>query len=53
MSNILDVVVADRNLATLLKNVKAAGLDADLIKTDPLPFLLPQTWLLESCLQVK
>jgi uncharacterized surface protein with fasciclin (FAS1) repeats len=35
MSNIVDVVVADKNLATMSKSVKAAGLETELAKTGP------------------
>jgi uncharacterized surface protein with fasciclin (FAS1) repeats len=41
MSNILDVVVADRNLATMLKGVKAAGLEIELSKEGPFTVFAP------------
>ncbi|HYM93147.1 MAG TPA: fasciclin domain-containing protein [Chitinophagaceae bacterium] len=41
MSNIVDVVVADKNLATLLKSVKAAGLEVELNKTGPFTVFAP------------
>ncbi|MET0466208.1 MAG: fasciclin domain-containing protein [Chitinophagaceae bacterium] len=41
MSNIVDVVVADRNLATMLRSVKAAGLEDALNKTGPFTLFAP------------
>ena len=41
MSNILDVVVADKNLVTMLKSVKAAGLETELSKTGPFTVFAP------------
>lgn len=41
MSNIVDVVVADKNLATMLKGVKAAGLETDLSKEGPFTVFAP------------
>ena len=41
MSNIVDVVVADKNLATMLKSVKAAGLETELSKTGPFTVFAP------------
>ncbi|MDX2046448.1 MAG: fasciclin domain-containing protein [Chitinophagaceae bacterium] len=41
MSNIVDVVVADKNLATMLKSVKAAGLEIELSKTGPFTVFAP------------
>lgn len=41
MSTIVDVVVADKNLATMLKSVKAAGLDTELSKTGPFTVFAP------------
>jgi uncharacterized surface protein with fasciclin (FAS1) repeats len=41
MKNILDVVVADKNLATMLKSVKAAGLETELGKTGPFTIFAP------------
>jgi uncharacterized surface protein with fasciclin (FAS1) repeats len=41
MSNIVDVVVADRNLATMLRSVKAAGLENELNKTGPFTLFAP------------
>lgn len=41
MSNIVDVVVADKNLATMLKSVKAAGLDVELGKKGPYTLFAP------------
>ncbi|HET9823697.1 MAG TPA: fasciclin domain-containing protein, partial [Chitinophagaceae bacterium] len=41
MSNIVDVVVADRNLATMLRSVKAAGLETELSKTGPFTVFAP------------
>lgn len=41
MSNIVDVVVADRNLATMMRGVKAAGLETELGKTGPFTVFAP------------
>jgi len=41
MSNIVDVVVADKNLATMLRGVKAAGLETELSKTGPFTVFAP------------
>ena len=41
MSNIVDVVVADKNLTTMSKSVKAAGLVAELSKTGPFTIFAP------------
>jgi len=41
MSTLLDVVVADRNLASMLKTVKAAGLENDLNKKGPFTVFAP------------
>src|SRR4030095_14762034 len=41
MSNIVDVVVADKNLATMSKSVKAAGLETELAKTGPFTVFAP------------
>ena len=41
MKNILEVVVADKNLATMLKSVKAAGLETELGKTGPFTIFAP------------
>src|SRR5579862_7579607 len=41
MSNIVDVVVADKNLATMLRSVKAAGLETELGKTGPYTVFAP------------
>lgn len=41
MSNIVDVVVADRNLATMLRSVKAAGLENELNKVGPFTLFAP------------
>lgn len=41
MSTIVDVVVADKNLATLLKGVQAAGLETELAKTGPFTVFAP------------
>ena len=41
MSNVVDVVVADKNLATMLKGVKAAGLEVELSKTGPFTVFAP------------
>lgn len=41
MSTIVDVVVADKNLSTLLRGVKAAGLENELSKTGPYTVFAP------------
>src|SRR5678816_1493003 len=41
MSNIVDVVVADKNLATMSKSVKATGLETELAKTGPFTLFAP------------
>ena len=41
MSTIVDVVVADRNLATMLRSVKAAGLETELNKPGPFTVFAP------------
>lgn len=41
MSNIVDVVVADKNLATMMRGVKAAGLENELSKPGPFTILAP------------
>src|SRR4030095_7599875 len=41
MSNIVDVVVADKNLATMSKSVKAAQLEPELSKPGPFTFFAP------------
>jgi len=41
MSNIVDVVVADKNLATLLRGVKAAGMENVLSKPGPYTVFAP------------
>ncbi len=41
MSNIVDVVVADKNLATMLRTVKAAGLEVELSKSGPFTVFAP------------
>ena len=41
MSNIIDVVVADKNLATMSKSVKAAGLEKELTKKGPFTVFAP------------
>jgi len=41
MSNIVEVVVADKNLATMLRTVKAAGLETELSKTGPFTVFAP------------
>jgi len=41
MSNIVEVVVADKNLATMSKSVKAAGLETELAKTGPFTVFAP------------
>src|ERR1044072_7701744 len=41
MSNVVDVVVADKNLATMSKSVQAAGLETELAKQGPFTVLAP------------
>jgi len=41
MSNIVEVVVADKNLATMLRTVKAAGLETELSKAGPFTVFAP------------
>jgi len=41
MSNIVEVVVADKNLATMLRSVKAAGLEIELSKAGPFTVFAP------------
>ena len=41
MSNIVDVVVADKNLATMLRGVKAAGLESALSQAGPFTVFAP------------
>jgi uncharacterized surface protein with fasciclin (FAS1) repeats len=41
MSNIVDVVVADKNLATMSKSVKAAQLETELSKPGPFTVFAP------------
>jgi len=41
MSNIVDVVVADKNLATMLKGVRAAKLETELRKPGPYTVFAP------------
>jgi uncharacterized surface protein with fasciclin (FAS1) repeats len=41
MSNIVDVVVADKNLATMSQSVKAAGLETELAKKGPFTVFAP------------
>lgn len=41
MSNIVDVVVADKNLATMLRSVKAAGLETELAGKGPFTVFAP------------
>ena len=41
MSNIVDVVVADKNLATMSRGVKAAGMEAELSKAGPFTIFAP------------
>jgi len=41
MSNIVEIVVADRNLATMSKTVKAAGLEMELNKPGPFTVFAP------------
>jgi|SRR5579862_342798 len=41
MSNIVDVVVVDRNLTTMLRTVKATGLEVELSKPGPFTVFAP------------
>jgi len=41
MSNIVEVVVADKNLTTLVKGIKAAGLETELTKSGPYTVFAP------------
>ena len=41
MSNVVEVVVADKNLATMSKSVKAAGLEAEWAKKGPFTVFAP------------
>ena len=41
MSNVIEVVVADKNLATMSKSVIAAGLEAELSKKGPFTVFAP------------
>ena len=41
MSNVVEVVVADKNLATMSKSVKAAGLETELAKMGPFTVFAP------------
>ena len=41
MSNVVEVVVADVNLATMSKGVKAAGLDVELARKGPFTIFAP------------
>jgi uncharacterized surface protein with fasciclin (FAS1) repeats len=41
MSNIVEVVVADKNLTTLSKGIKAAGLENELTKSGPYTVFAP------------
>jgi uncharacterized surface protein with fasciclin (FAS1) repeats len=41
MSNIVDVVVADKNFATLLRSVKAAGMETELTRNGPYTVFAP------------
>ncbi len=41
MSNVLEVVAADKNLSTLLRGVKASGLEMELVKDGPYTLLAP------------
>jgi uncharacterized surface protein with fasciclin (FAS1) repeats len=41
MSNVLEVVVANNNLATMLRTVKAVGLETELSKTGPFTLFAP------------
>ena len=43
MSNIVDVVVADKNPATMSKSLKAAGLETELAKQGPFTVLASST----------
>lgn len=41
MSNIVDLMMADKNLATMLKGIKAAGLDNELSQPGPYTLFAP------------
>jgi uncharacterized surface protein with fasciclin (FAS1) repeats len=41
MSTIVDVVLADKNLSTMLRTVKAAGLETELSQTGPFTLFAP------------
>ena len=41
MSNVVDVVVADVNLATMSRSIKAVELDTELTKKGPFTILVP------------
>jgi uncharacterized surface protein with fasciclin (FAS1) repeats len=41
MSNIVEVVVADKNLATMMRSLKAAGLEIELSKIGPYTVFAP------------
>ena len=41
MSNVIEVVVADKNLATMSKSMKAAGLETELNKKGPFTVFAP------------
>jgi uncharacterized surface protein with fasciclin (FAS1) repeats len=41
MSNIVDVVVADKNLSTMLRGIKAAGMEIELGKPGPYTIFAP------------
>jgi uncharacterized surface protein with fasciclin (FAS1) repeats len=41
MSNIVDVVVAEKNLATMSRSVKAAGLEGQLVQKGPFTVFAP------------
>ena len=41
MSNIFDVIQADKNMASMLKSLKAAGLEGDWGKTGPYTVFVP------------
>lgn len=41
MSNVLEVVVANNNLATMLRSIKAVGLEVELSKTGPFTVFAP------------
>ena len=41
MSNVIDVVVADKNLATMSKSIIAAGLETELAKKGPFTVFAP------------